>query len=212
MNYVGSTGVDSEYTEALLGKIGTADVDDVHDAIQYMIDNHHAHKDCIILNGGSHGGFLVTNISGRYPKLNFMACIARNPVIDVCSMTAVTDIPDWNLTEALGVTSLIDPSDLYPVDGEQLLKMYLVSPLSVIQKVKVPTLMLLGREDLRVPHSQGLLYHRLLKAMGVETRCFIYDDVHDLYKINVDFDCFLNVAKFIGKFLKYFIENGNSPK
>lgn len=209
VNFVGSTGVDSDYTEALLGNIGSTDVHDLHDAIQYMIQNHHAHKDCIIINGGSHGGFLVTNISSQYPELNFMACIARNPVIDVNSMCFVTDIPDWNLAEGCNSDNR-DLKKLYAANTEQLVKMYTLSPISNIDKVKVPTLLLLGNEDLRVPYSQGLHYHRLLKAFGVETYCFVYDDVHDLYKINVDFDCFLNVAKFIEKFMLYYLKNGNN--
>ena len=37
-------------------------------------------------------------------------------------------------------------------------------------KIKTPTLLLLGADDLRVPPKQGTNFHRLLKAKGVETR------------------------------------------
>mgnify|MGYP002712762043 FL=1 len=189
--------------EALLGNVGTSDVQDLLDVIQYMITNHHADKDRIILNGGSHGGFLVTNISGQHPEMNFLACIARNPVIDISIMVGITDIPDWNVVEALGVKEFRSLSEIYPRNVDEMSQMYSKSPLAHIAKVKVPTLLLLGKEDLRVPFPPGLLYHRILKARGIETRCLVYDDVHDLYKINVDFDCFINVAKFIEKFIYY---------
>lgn len=203
VNYVGSTGVDEDYVNVLLGKVGTTDVHDFYDSIQYMIKHFHADKDRIILNGGSHGGFLVTQISGQHPEMNFLACIARNPVIDVSVMSGITDIPDWDMAEALGESNRRPLSEMYPRNADEMAKMYRVSPIAHIEKVKVPTLLLLGREDLRVPHPQGLMYHRLLKARGIETRCLIYDDVHDLMKINVDFDCFLNVAKFVEKFIYY---------
>ena len=188
---------------SLLGKVGTADVHDVYDAIQYVIANKHADKDRIILSGGSHGGFLVTNISGQHPELNFLACLARNPVIDIASMAAISDIPDWCASESFGTKDLTPYAQIYAATPEQAAKMHQVSPIAHVQNVKVPTLLMLGKEDLRVPYSQGLLYHRLLKARGIETRCFIYDDVHSLYKINVEFDCFLNMVKFMEKFIFY---------
>ncbi|KAI2809462.1 hypothetical protein BLOT_000611 [Blomia tropicalis] len=203
VNYVGSLGVDDEYVNALLGNVGTSDVHDVYDSIQYVIKNKHADKDRIILSGGSHGGFLVTSISGQHPELGFLACISRNPVIDLTSMCVTSDIPDWTICEALGNKGLIPFNRMYATSPQEVATMHNVSPIAHIQNVKVPTLLLLGKEDLRVPHSQGLIYHKLLKAKGIETRCFIYDDCHSLQKINVDFDCFINMAKFIEKFIYY---------
>jgi len=40
------------------------------------------------------------------------------------------------------------------------------SPITNVSKVKAPTLLLLGTEDLRVPMSQGMAYYRALKAHG----------------------------------------------
>ncbi|XP_017487322.1 PREDICTED: acylamino-acid-releasing enzyme-like [Rhagoletis zephyria] len=203
INYVGSTGVDEDYVNALLGKVGTNDVDDIYDSIQYVIANKNVDKEKLILSGGSHGGFLVTSISGQHPELDFLACIARNPVIDVASMSAISDIPDWTVCEADGDCNLKPLAQMYGRTPEEMANMYQVSPIAHVQKVKVPTLLLLGKEDLRVPYSQGLLYHRILKARGVETRCLIYDDVHSLAKIDVEYDCFLNMAKFMEKFIYY---------
>lgn len=166
-----------------------------------MIKHHKVDPNGIILNGGSHGGFLVTHLAGQHPEMNFAACIARNPVIDFSVMPSLTDVPDFVMASVFGELNPREPSEVYARNVDELGQMYRLSPIAHIHKVKVPTLLLLGTKDLRVPCSQSLLYHRLLKARGVETRCLTYEDMHDLSKIDVAYDCFLNMVKFIEKFL-----------
>jgi len=64
INYRGSTGLGKDYVESLLGKIGTADVRDVYNAVK---SNPMWCNRKLLLYGGSHGGFLVTHLSGQYP-------------------------------------------------------------------------------------------------------------------------------------------------
>lgn len=53
---------------------------------------------------------------------------------------------------------------------EVMLKLANCSPFKHAHKVQAPTLFLLGEKDLRVPPSQGLAYHYLLKKHGVITK------------------------------------------
>jgi acylaminoacyl-peptidase len=55
-------------------------------------------------------------------------------------------------------------------DTETWKKMAQVSPITHIKKVKTPTLLLLGKKDLRVPSSQGLSYYNMLKELKVPTK------------------------------------------
>lgn len=57
--------------------------------------------------------------------------------------------------------------------GEMVVKMFKCSPIVHAHKVKAPTLMLIGRNDLRVPPSQGTHWYLRLKANGVKTK-YIY--------------------------------------
>ena len=195
VNYRGSTGVDNQYIESLPQNVGQMDVKDVIDCIKYLTDKNLVDGSKLVLWGGSHGGFLVTHLSGQYHNFNFKACIARNPVIDISSMLEGTDIQDWNYFEAFGKSK---PFSFDSVLGPDSLKvMFEKSPINWINDVKVPTLMMLGKRDRRVPMTQGMKYYRILKARGVKTRCLVYYDKHDLSKVDVDGDAFVNICLWI---------------
>jgi len=67
VNYRGSTGLGKNYVDSLLGNVGDADVKDVLNAIQSKASWFNRK---LLLYGGSHGGFLVTHLSGQYPVRN----------------------------------------------------------------------------------------------------------------------------------------------
>lgn len=56
------------------------------------------------------------------------------------------------------------------VTKEDYAKMYDVSPIRHARYVKAPTLLLLGKKDLRVPMSQGLQYYHKLRAYNIKTK------------------------------------------
>jgi dipeptidyl aminopeptidase/acylaminoacyl peptidase len=72
------------------------------------------------------------------------------------------------------------------------------SPLSQLDKVKTPTLILAGAEDERVPWTQSVMLHRALRALGVETELYLaprephnFRELrHRLFQVNVQMDWF----------------------
>lgn len=95
VNYRGSLGAGQNSVDFLLGRIGKSDVADCIQATQQAFNQYPwLDSNRTVLVGGSHGGFLVTHLSGQYPDM-FKAVVARNPVIDVASMSIISDIPDW---------------------------------------------------------------------------------------------------------------------
>ncbi|XP_054155949.1 acylamino-acid-releasing enzyme-like [Oppia nitens] len=202
VNYRGSLGVDRQYVDDLIGNVGDKDVKDCIKCLEYLsheqslVDSKH-----VVLFGGSHGGFLVAHLSGQYPDWNFRSCVALNPVIDMSVMKDMTDIPDWCYCESFGTAAGDDDFTKQPPTGDQLRVMFDRSPIRWIGNVRVPTLMLLGRKDRRVPYSQGMRWYQLLRARGVTTRCHVYDDCHQLGKVDVDSDLFIHTAVWILKHL-----------
>lgn len=53
---------------------------------------------------------------------------------------------------------------------EMQVKMFKCSPIIHVGKVKAPTLLCIGSNDLRVPPSQGKLWYQRLKANNVKTK------------------------------------------
>lgn len=94
INYRGSSGAGDASLRHLPGKAGDADVKDcklaTDDALAKFPINHQS----VVLFGGSHGGFLVTHLSGQHPEV-YKAVVSRNPVVDVATMYNYTDINDW---------------------------------------------------------------------------------------------------------------------
>ncbi|KAL2463740.1 acylaminoacyl-peptidase-related [Forsythia ovata] len=154
----------------------------------------------IAVLGGSHGGFLTTHLIGQAPD-KFAAAAARNPVCNMALMIGTTDIPDWCYFEAYGSEGKSRFTEA--PTAEHLALFYSKSPISHISKVKTPTLILLGAQDLRVPVSIGLQYARALKEKGVETKLIVFpSDVHSIDRPQSDFESFLNIGVWFKKYCR----------
>lgn len=72
INYRGSIGMGSDNVEYLQGKVGHTDVLDCYNAINDSFKKYPWIDDTRVgISGGSHGGFLVTHLSGQYPVIFF---------------------------------------------------------------------------------------------------------------------------------------------
>ncbi|XP_044753157.1 acylamino-acid-releasing enzyme-like [Coccinella septempunctata] len=200
INYRGSIGAGNNSVQSLLGRIGVSDVSDCVLATNEALKKYPwLDPSKMVLCGGSHGGFLVTHLSGQYPDM-FKAVVARNPVIDVASMSIFSDIPDWCYVECGK-----EYTQVGPIDDEILLKMRNCSPLVHAHKVKAPTMLQVGSNDLRVPPGQSLEYYHRLKANGVKVIMHLYDDNHPLGQVKNEMDNLINTILWLNQH----IENKN---
>ncbi|XP_077572655.1 acylamino-acid-releasing enzyme-like [Stigmatopora nigra] len=192
VNYRGSLGFGQDNILSLPGNVGTQDVKDVQFAVESVLKGDEFDKQKLAVYGGSHGGFLACHLIGQYPSY-YKACVAVNPVVNLASMVCSTDIPDWCMYEA-GRDYLTD--SLYePAIWEQMLNK---SPIKFTTHVKTPVLLILGEEDKRVPHKQGIEYYRALKSKQVPVRLLMYPgNNHSLSKVDAESDAFMNTVLWI---------------
>ena len=150
VNYRGSLGFGQDSLESLPGHCGINDVNDCMEALNVIIKSGLINSNKIYCLGGSHGGFLTTHLISQYPSL-FQAAAVRNPVVNIVANYLTCDIPDWCLSET-GTGVRIGPNDgapsiPSPSNENYLLKMFHSSPVSTIDKVNTPLLLLLGKND-----------------------------------------------------------------
>ncbi|KIL58280.1 hypothetical protein M378DRAFT_335592 [Amanita muscaria Koide BX008] len=181
-NYTGSLGFGQSAVLRLLGKCGSLDTDDCMKALQHIVDLGYAQfgKGKLFIHGGSHGGFLGAHLIGQFPDV-FTAVALRNPVVSAGEMTATTDIPDWCYVEfgipyfasktsslhmgADGSAAVDEPYEGTSVAPAIYQKLYNASPIRLVDKVLADVLLLVGKDDLRAPPSQGYGYYHALKAL-----------------------------------------------
>eukprot|EP00605_Chrysophyceae_sp_TOSAG23-4_P000803 GSChrysophyteH1.ASY1.ANO1.892.1 assembled CDS len=199
VNYRGSLGFGQASVDSLPGHIGTNDVSDMMQALNEVCTQINESNSDITIDmskicvvGGSHGGFLSAHLTGQYPE-TFAGAALRNPVTNLPSMACITDIPDWCHIETKGLgkapnfggksTGTYDFKTLANnvLTDKDLELMRKCSPIAHIHKVITPTLTVLGAKDRRVPYSQGVEWHKILRSKGVKSKMMIFpEDVHSI--------------------------------
>ena len=90
----------------------------------------------------------------------------------------------------------LSPKMIRRIFPEILKTMFEKSPIFHADKIVAPIFLMIGKNDLRVPPSQGReLYHHL-KSQGKEVYMNIYEDCHPLAKLPVHSDVLVNAALF----------------
>jgi acylaminoacyl-peptidase len=191
LNYSGSTGYGDNFLNSLLGNIGDLDVQDCGKLIKAAIEKHSDKVDPskVAVYGASHGGFNTAWLIG-HPDFKdlFCAAVLLNPVINLSYMYSASDIPDWILATCL------NKEWSYRVTSEDNKVFFDKSPISVVQNVKTPSLILIGGSDKRVPPSQGIQYHHMLQDLGVPTKLYCYpEDGHAIWGTEPGVDVNMNI-------------------
>eukprot|EP00835_Amoeboradix_gromovi_P005543 NODE_531_length_7106_cov_0.213929.p1 type:complete len:628 gc:universal NODE_531_length_7106_cov_0.213929:2820-4703(+) len=179
INYTGSVGYGINNVNELVGKIGILDIEECYTVVSLLHQEEFKGFKKYI-TGGSHGGFIASHMVGKYPNL-FKACVMRNPVISL-PLNVSSDIMDWAFNE-MGL-ALEQSSPRFPTPKEYEL-MYNQSSDRLCKNVTTPTLVMIGKDDLRVPPFQGLRWVQIVNSYNNVAKAIIYaDNGHslDLYE------------------------------
>ncbi|MFB6124876.1 MAG: prolyl oligopeptidase family serine peptidase [Halanaeroarchaeum sp.] len=158
VNYRGSTGRGRAFVEALYDDWGGAEQGDVATGVEYVLNTHEwLDEDRVAVFGGSYGGYSAYWQLVQYPDL-YDAGVAWIGLTDLEVMFEET-MPHFR-TELMQ-RYLGTPSENPALYAER-------SPLTHVENLAAPLLMIHGANDRRVPVTQARLFRDALEESGYE--------------------------------------------
>lgn len=156
LNPRASDGYGRDFLRATLGAWGEADQADFLEPLDQLIAEGIADPDALAVTGYSYGGYMTCWLTSHTDR--FRAAVPGGLVADHHTMSDSSDLGGWvrdiEIGDAAARTRL--------------------SPLTYVDRVDTPTLVLHGRDDLRCPVAQGESWYARLRENGVDSQMVIY--------------------------------------
>ena len=156
VNPRGSTGYGEEFAQLIDLAYPGDDYHDLMDIVSELIERNYVSEDRLFVTGGSGGGILTAWIVGQTDR--FAAAASVKPVINWMTMALAADIGPLVMRHWIRADPWSDP-DTYLER----------SPITLIDNVTTPTLMMVGEEDYRTPAWEAEQFYTALKLKGVDT-------------------------------------------
>ncbi len=197
VNFRGSGGYGRKFEQAGYGaKWGAEMQHDLTDAVAYLVKEGIADPDRVCIYGASYGGYAT------------MAGLTFTPELYKCGINfvGVTDVgllfktmpKRWEVYEEASKVQIGDPED------KELMRR--MSPLSHVDKIKAPLMIVHGAKDPRVVKKHATDLRDALKARGIELSddewIMKKDEGHGFAKEENKIELYTKMEKFLAKHLK----------
>jgi pimeloyl-ACP methyl ester carboxylesterase len=167
VNYRGSTGYGSAWRDAIEGRPGLTELEDVAAVHDWAVSSGLADPTACVVDGWSWGGYLTLLALGTQPQ-RWAAGVAGIPVADYVTAYADEMEPLRAFDRALFGGSPEEIPDVYAAS----------SPITYAAQVRSPVLVLAGENDPRCPIRQVDNYLARLAELGKPYRSYRYDAGH----------------------------------
>lgn len=152
----GSSGYGEEFTSCTRGTWGESDMPDVIAAVDALLARGFVDESRMGITGGSYGGYLTNWIIGHTDR--FRAAVTQRCVSDFVSFYGTSDI---------GFTFGEYEFDGTPWEQHERLRRH--SPITYVESITTPLLIIHSEQDLRCPIEQAEQLFTALKRLGRET-------------------------------------------
>jgi dipeptidyl aminopeptidase/acylaminoacyl peptidase len=192
VNYRGSSGRGMDFSKAIYADWGNKEVVDLLGAVDHLIKEGKVDANQLGVGGWSYGGILTDYITAADTRFKAAASGAGSAL---WFSLYGTDQYTKQYEAELGVPW--KSADKW---------MELSSPFFNIEKVKTPTLYMVGEKDFNVPPLGSEQMYQALKSLGVPTEFIVYpNQFHGIKTPSYQIDRYTRYNDWFGKYL-------NSPK
>jgi dipeptidyl aminopeptidase/acylaminoacyl peptidase len=153
-NVRGSTGYGEAFADGIEKTYPMPNEKDLMASVDAAVAGGIADPDNLFITGGSGGGLLTAWMTGHTNR--FKAAAVQKPVINWTSQALVADGIGFFGRYWMGAEPWEKPEQYWQR-----------SPLSLAGKVKTPTLVLVGGDDLRTPVAEAEQWYAALRVQGV---------------------------------------------
>jgi dipeptidyl aminopeptidase/acylaminoacyl peptidase len=187
----GSTGYGRAFSAAVNNDWGGKDFQDVMAGLDAAVAQGWVDPDRLGVAGGSYGGYMTNWAIGHTDR--FKAAVTMRCVSNLASIFGTGDL-DWILT--------IDTMDAVP--WKDLNRLMERSPITFVERMTTPLLILHGDRDLRCPISEGEQLFTALKLLGREVRMVRFEgQSHDLSRSGHPRSRVIRLRHIVGWFISH---------
>jgi dienelactone hydrolase len=173
VNYRGSTGYGKAWQDVLEGDPGRPEIEDVVAGRDDLVARGLADPDQVVISGASWGGYVTLQAIGTVPD-GWRAAMAVVPVADYLAAYGDESEALQAFDRSLFGGGPEDKRDLY-VER---------SPITYVDRVKTPVLLMVGDNDTRCPLQQVLNYADRLTELGKPFELDRFDAGHGALVVN----------------------------
>jgi CubicO group peptidase (beta-lactamase class C family)/predicted alpha/beta-fold hydrolase len=192
LNPRGSDGYGESFYTAALGAWGVADAKDLLEPVDALVAEGLADPARLAVTGYSYGGYMTCYLTGIDDR--FAAAVAGGVVSDLTSSAGTSD-----------AGHLIGAFEL---DGGSFPAM---SPITRVDDVRTPTLILHGADDVRCPVGQAQQWHTALRERDVPTRLVLYPGASHLFILEGKPSHRLDFNRRIVDWVEQYVGDGRPP-
>lgn len=202
VNFRGSTGYGKAFLKAGIGELAGKMHDDLIDAVNWAVGEGYADPDKVAIFGGSYGGY-ATLVGVSFTPEVFAAAI------DFCGVsnlvTFLRSAPEFVKPH------LVNNWYLYagnPEDPEQEADLLARSPISRVDRIRTPLMVVQGGNDVRVVKAESDQIVDALRARGIEVEYMVKDNEgHGFVNPENNIDMYRAADRFLARHL-----NGQSER
>ncbi|WP_252446329.1 S9 family peptidase [Pseudonocardia humida] len=196
VNFRGSTGYGKAHTQAAIGQFAGRMHDDVIDALDWAIAHGWTDRDRVAIYGSSYGGYAAL-VGAAFTPDRFAAAISYTGMSDLVDV--IRSVVPFARRAAVNTFGryLGDPDD--PAQAADLLAR---SPISRVDHITAPVLLVHGANDLRIDRRHSDRVVEALRARGAEVE-YLLNEREGHWFINPDsnIELYRTLERFLARHL-----------